>query len=156
MNKLPVRPEDLRALGALFAPGSVADPYPAYARWRAERPVARPRERLYVLSRFADCEAGLADPAFGRATDGDGRPGNLGPARRGDGLAARSMLALNPPDHTRLRRLVSRAFTPARVRELAPRVEALTAELLESAGPGPDGRFDLIAGLALPLPVAVI
>lgn len=66
------------------------------------------------------------------------------------------MLALNPPDHTRLRRLVSRAFTPARVRELAPRVEALTAELLESAVPGPDGRFDLIAALALPLPVAVI
>ena len=161
MSELPVRPDDLRALGALFAPGIAADPYPAYARWRAERPVARPRERLYVLSRFADCEAVLADPAFGRATDGDGRPvRGLGPARREDGLAARSMLALNPPDHTRLRRLVSRAFTPARVRELAPRVEALTAELLASvanrAGPGPDGRFDLIAGLALPLPVAVI
>jgi len=71
------------------------------------------------------------------------------------------MLRLNPPDHTRLRRLVSRAFTPARVRELAPRIEALTAELLagalkDAAAGGPAGRFDLIAGLALPLPVAVI
>jgi cytochrome P450 len=71
------------------------------------------------------------------------------------------MLRLNPPDHTRLRRLVSRAFTPARVRELAPRVEALTAELLagalkDAAAGGPSGRFDLISGLALPLPVAVI
>ena len=75
-----------------------------------------------------------------------------------DGTAARSMLALNPPDHTRLRRLVSRAFTPARVRELAPRVESLTAELLGGVAglKSPDGRFDLISGLAQPLPVAVI
>jgi cytochrome P450 len=158
MSELPVSPDDLRALGMLLTSGDVGDPYPGYARWRAERPVARPRERLYVLSRFADCEAVLADPAFGRATDGDGRPTRgLRPARREDGgVAARSMLALNPPDHTRLRRLVSRAFTPARVRELAPRVDALTAELLDSAVKGNGGRFDLISGLALPLPVAVI
>jgi len=159
MSELPVRPDDLRALAALFAPGSVADPYPRYARWRAERPVARPRERLYVLSRFADCEAVLADPAFGRAEEEDapaGRPGRPSPA----GPNARSMLWLNPPDHTRLRRMVSRAFTPARVRELAPRVEALTADLLARALNGTaDGRlghFDLISGLAQPLPVAVI
>jgi cytochrome P450 len=163
MNELPVRPEDLRALGALFAPGSVADPYPAYARWREERPVARPRERLYVLSRFADCEAVLADPAFGRIDEGDER---LSPAwpraagRQGGPVTAGSLLRLNPPDHTRLRRLVSRAFTPARVRELAPRVEALTADLLaasaDSAALAAGGRFELISGLAQPLPVAVI
>jgi cytochrome P450 len=63
MGELPVRPDDLRALAGLFSPGIVADPYPVYARWRTERPLARPRERLYVLSRFADCEAVLADPA---------------------------------------------------------------------------------------------
>ena len=162
MNELPVRPEALRALGALFAPESVADPYPAYARWREERPVARPRERLYVLSRFADCEAVLADPAFGRIDEDRER---LSPARpRADGrrqddpVSTGSLLRLNPPDHTRLRRLVSRAFTPARVRELAPRVEALTAELLAAGLPADaaGGRFDLIAGLAQPLPVAVI
>src|ERR1700722_15442044 len=93
MSDLPVRPDDLRALGTLFAPETTADPYPAYARWRAERPVARPRERLYVLSRFADCEAVLADPAFGRATDGGGRAaGGPGPGRRaarGGGAPAR-------------------------------------------------------------------
>jgi cytochrome P450 len=159
MSELPVRADDLRALAALFAPGTVADPYPAYARWRQERPVARPRERLYVLSRFADCEAVLADPAFGRAEDGEDRPppgrARAG-GRGGDGTYAGSMLRLNPPDHTRLRRLVSRAFTPARVRELAPRIEALTAELLDGAISGPAGRFDVISGLALPLPVAVI
>jgi cytochrome P450 len=164
MGELPVRPDDLRALAGLFSPGIVADPYPVYARWRTERPVARPRERLYVLSRFADCEAVLADPAFGRVEENDVRlaPGQARAvarrvvARRPDGVSARSMLQSNPPDHTRLRRLVSRAFTPARVRELAPRVEALTASLLSGAPDGPDGRFDLIAGLALPLPVAVI
>ncbi|MGH3208868.1 MAG: cytochrome P450 [Trebonia sp.] len=164
MSELPVSPDDLRALAGLLSPGIVADPYPVYARWRAERPVARPRERLYVLSRFADCEAVLADPAFGRPEEDDARlaagQGQAGVrrllARGADGVIARSMLQMNPPDHTRLRRLVSRAFTPARVRELAPRVEALTASLLSGAGNGPDGRFDLISGLALPLPVAVI
>jgi cytochrome P450 len=106
----------------------------------------------------------LADPAFGRVEENDVRlaPGQARAvarrvvARGADGVNARSMLQSNPPDHTRLRRLVSRAFTPARVRELAPRVEALTASLLSGAPDGPDGRFDLIAGLALPLPVAVI
>ena len=163
MSELPVSPDDLRALAGLFSPEIVADPYPVYARWRAERPVARPRERLYVLSRFADCEAVLGHPAFGRAAD-DARlaPGqaravaHLAVARGADGVNARSMLQMNPPDHTRLRRLVSRAFTPARVRELAPRVETLTASLLSGAFDGPGGRFDLISGLALPLPVAVI
>lgn len=164
MSEVPVRTDDLQALAGMFDPGIVADPYPVYARWRAQRPVARPRERLYVLSRFADCEAVLADPAFGRAEEGDMR---LTPrqaeavaqrtrARGADGINARSMLQLNPPDHTRLRRLVSRAFTPAVVRELAPRIEALTAALLDGAFNGPAARFDLIAGLALPLPVAVI
>jgi cytochrome P450 len=112
-----------------------------------------------VLSRFADCEAVLADPAFGRADEDNVR---LNPAQarvaglRADGVNARSLLRMNPPDHTRLRRLVARAFTPARVRELAPRIEALTASLLDGALAGPGGQFDLIAGLALPLPVAVI
>jgi cytochrome P450 len=159
MGEMPVSTGDLQALAALFAPGLVADPYPAYARWRAERPLARPRERLYVLSRFADCEAVLGDPAFGRS-EGDGS--RMGPgerqalARLRDGPNARSLLRLNPPDHTRLRRLVSGAFTPARVRALAPRVEALTTELLAGAFDGPGARFDLISGLAQPLPVAVI
>jgi cytochrome P450 len=159
MSELPVSTGDLRALGELFAAAIVADPYPAYARWRAERPVARPREQLYVLSRFADCEAVLADPAFGRAEDDGARigPGQAPPlAGQRQGLNLRSMLRSNPPDHTRLRRLVSRAFTPARVRELAPRVETLTTEMLGGALDHPGARFDLISGLAQPLPVAVI
>jgi cytochrome P450 len=168
MSELPVSPGDLRALMALLAPATAADPYPAYARWRAERPVARPRERLYVVSRLADCEAVLADPAFGKAdaTAADTAPSSAAAsaARRRGGPGGRSLLRANPPEHTRLRRMVSRAFTPARVRDLAPRVEALTGELLDEmfAGTGRPGNgevarpVDLIGGLALPLPVAVI
>jgi cytochrome P450 len=137
MTEIDVRPDELRGLAALFAPGHVADPYPAYARWRAGRPVARPDERLFVLSRYEDCAAVLASPAFGHLPDG---------------ARARSMLRLNPPDHTRLRRLVSRAFTPARIRELAPHIEEVTGELLADVGPS----FDVIGQLALPLPVRVI
>jgi cytochrome P450 len=153
MTELPVRPDDLLALVEILRAGNVADPYPAYRRWREERPVARPREQLFVLSRFADCEAVLADPAFGRREDGDGRF----PVAGGDpGVDTRSLLRLNPPDHTRLRRLVSRAFTPARVRALEPRIEATARELLDVARRADRGRFDLIEGLAQPLPVAVI
>src|SRR6202035_634512 len=99
MGELPVRPDDLRALAGLFSPGIVADPYPVYARWRAERPVARPRERLYVLSRFADCQAVLGDPACGRVEEDGARlaPGQArARAQRAvapgmDGVNARSM-----------------------------------------------------------------
>jgi len=98
----------------------------------------------------------LAD-GFGRA-----EAGHLGLRRVGQGTevtgerpAVRSFLALNPPDHTRLRRLVSRVFTPARVRDLGPRIEAIAAELIEAAVAS-GGPVDLIAALASPLPVTVI
>src|SRR6202012_3344152 len=136
--------DGVAGLMALFDPCRVADPYPTYAWLRAARPIWRPVERVYVLSRHEDCAAVLRDPRFGRAEGGRlglrrlGR--DAGPAA--ERPAVRSFLALNPPDHPRLRRLVARAFTPARVRDLAPRVEALTAELLESAGPGPGGRVE--------------
>jgi len=173
LAEIEVRPDELAALTALFAPGHVADPYPDYARWRARRPVARPHENIFVLSRYDDCAAVLASAAFGRAAEdpagrrhelrrafrppagtAPGSPGPVGAGRAAGAVpaSARSMLGLNPPDHTRLRRLVSRAFTPARIRELAPRIEAITSELLRDCGPS----FDVIGQLALPLPVRVI
>jgi cytochrome P450 len=167
MTEIDVHPEELRDLAALFAPGQVEDPYPLYAQWRARRPVARPHEYLFVLSRHDDCAAVLADPAFGIAPASAAsplraalRPGASRPASAGNAVDhgvfaevnARSMLRMNPPDHTRLRRLVSGAFTPARVRELVPRVEAITGELVGALG----SRFDVIGQLALPLPVSVI
>jgi len=164
MSELPVSTDDLRALAALLAPGAAADPYPRYARWLAERPVARPRERLYVVSRLADCETVLADPAFGKQDGAVEGTADLVAAGRPGGPGVRSLLRLNPPDHTRLRRLASRAFTPGRVRELTPRIEELTGELVDSMfggsaradSPAGGEPADLISRLALPLPVAVI
>ncbi len=70
---------------------------------------------------------------------------------------ARHMLSVDPPDHTRLRRLVSAAFTPRRVEELRPRVQAIVDDLLDAiAAAGPDARVDLIAAFAFPLPFTVI
>jgi cytochrome P450 len=142
---------DLPALMRLFAPDQVADPYPAYREWRVHQPIARPHERLFVLSRFADCEAVLASTSFGHVRPGDIRPFG----RRVREANIGSFLTMNPPDHTRLRRLVSRAFTPARVKALTPRVETITEELLDGLS-GQDGPFDLVEGVAQPLPVRVI
>jgi cytochrome P450 len=142
-------------LTTLFDPHRVADPYPTYAWLRAARPVWQPVERVFVLSRHQDCAAVLRDPRFGRSEEGlrARRAGSSGEVSA-DQPAVRSFLALNPPDHTRLRRLVSRAFTPARVRDLGPRIEAIAAELIDTAASG--GSVDLIAALASPLPVTVI
>jgi hypothetical protein len=64
------------------------------------------------------------------------------------------MLFVDPPDHTRLRTLVNKGFTPRRVQELRPRIEALVTELVDAAAA--DGRMDLMADLAVPLPIIVI
>jgi cytochrome P450 len=148
--------DGVAGLMTLFDPHRVADPYPTYAWLRAARPVWRPTERVYVLSRHEDCAAVLRDPRFGRSEEGL-RVRRAGPAGEAtaDEPAVRSFLALNPPDHTRLRRLVSRAFTPARVRDLGPRIEAIAAELIDTASAS-GGPVDLMAALASPLPVTVI
>jgi cytochrome P450 len=144
-------------LMALLDPSRVADPYPTYAWLRADRPVWHPVERVYVLTRHEDCVSVLRDPRFGRA-----EAGRLGLRRIGQDAQevaerqpVRSFLALNPPDHTRFRRLVARAFTPARVRDLGPRIEAIAAGLIETATASQE-PVDLIAALASPLPVTVI
>ena len=144
-------------LMGLFDPERVADPYPTYAWLRAARPAWQPLENVFVLSRHEDCAAVLRDPRFGRSEKGRlgvRRPG-LGGAGPLERPAVRSFLALNPPDHTRLRRLVSRAFTPGRVKGLGPRIEAIAAELIQTASAS-DGPVDLIEALASPLPVTVI
>jgi cytochrome P450 len=70
---------------------------------------------------------------------------------------ARHMLSVDPPDHSRLRRLVSAAFTPRRVEELRPRVQAIVDDLLDAvAAAGPDARIDLVTAYAFPLPFTVI
>ena len=129
--------DGVAGLMTLFDPHRVADPYPTYAWLRAARPIWRPTERVYVLSRHEDCAAVLRDPRFGRSEEGL-RARRAGPAGEvaADGPAVRSFLALNPPD-------------------LGPRIEAIAAELIDTASAS-GGPVDLIAALASPLPVTVI
>jgi cytochrome P450 len=142
----------------LLTPEGKADPYPRYAAVREHAPVARTAMDFYVVGRYADCQWVLRDPRFGK-----GEPGPiweqyaLGETewqeRFGDFTKqTRSMLGLDPPDHTRLRRLVAKAFTPKTVENLRPDIERLTDELLDRL----DGPVDVIPELALRLPISVI
>jgi cytochrome P450 len=134
---------------ALFDPAHRADPYPAYRRWREQAPVAAVGAGFLVLTGHDACSELLRDPRFGHL--------ETGPMAAPDDPAApriRSFLGLNPPDHTRLRRLVSRAFTPRMIDRLAPRIQEITAGLVADAVAA--GTTDLLAALAAPLPVIVI
>ncbi|WP_020667417.1 cytochrome P450 [Amycolatopsis nigrescens] len=149
------------SLQALFDPAQRADPYHSYQRWRRETPIANPLDQLFVLTRHADCAAVLRDPRFGHTEPDQATPfrGQPPPVENAlvdeNGKPVRSFLGLNPPDHTRLRKLVSKAFTRPMVAKLAPRIEQITAELLDAAVAQP-GPVDLIESLAYPLPVIVI
>lgn len=128
------------------------DPYPVYAELRRHAPLYRnERLGLWVLSRHADVYAAFRDTA--RFSNRNGV--SLDPAAANPGAAATmSFLAMDPPKHTRMRGLVSRAFTPRRVNDLEPRVRALARhyidEFIES------GRCDVIADFAGKLPMDVI
>ena len=120
------------------------DPYAVYRRIRDRDPVHRMRlVDAWVLARYEDADAMLRDHA--RFSNED---------RRFHDTGLTTLLDIDPPDHTRLRSLVSRAFTPRSVRNWHGRVQVIADRLLDAAA-GQD-RFDLIAALGYPLPVTVI
>jgi len=109
----------------LFDPHSPevhADPYPFYRRLRETDPVHLSPIGLWILTRYDDCVTSLRDPRFGR----DGFEAILA-AQYGEEAGAerlpRSMLFRDPPDHTRLRSLVNRAFTPRVIEGMRPRIQ---------------------------------
>ena len=133
-------------------PEFLADPYPTYHRLRAEDPVHHSPLGFWVLTRYEDVAAVLRDPRFIKeplAALVAARFGSEVP--RGVGL---SMLDRDPPDHTRLRSLVSKAFTPRVVEGLRPRIQAIVDDLIARAEPA--GSMDLIEEFAYPIPVNVI
>ena len=134
-------------------PDFLADPYPAYHRLRAEDPIHRHPLGFYVLTRYDDVAGFLRDARFGKSGYQALIEGRFGVTPGGPRLGL-SMLFRDPPDHTRLRGLVSRAFTPRVVETLRPHVQAIVDRLL--AGAAGAGRMDVIADLAYPLPVTVI
>jgi cytochrome P450 len=146
-----------RPLLDLADPRFLADPYPFYRLLRERAPVWRSPLGMWVLSRQADIAAVLKDPRFGhdfegKLSDPRGRAELLEePVFRGLRL---SMLVRDPPDHTRLRGLVAKAFTARRLEAMRPKIAALVETLLDAVEPR--GRMDVIADFARPLPVLVI
>ncbi len=135
-----------------FAPEFKADPYPVYADLRREQPVARTEPLgFYAVSRYEDVSYVLKNPqlfssaAMGAATMLGGGQGMM---------RAATVINSDPPNHTRLRNLVNRAFTPRMVAEMEPRIREITARLLERVEK--NGEMDLATDLAVPLPVIVI
>ncbi|WP_193046780.1 cytochrome P450 [Mycolicibacterium baixiangningiae] len=142
-------------LGRLLDPANRADPYPLYADLRAAGPLALPSANLVVFSAFADCDEVLRHPA----SASDRLKSTVAQREVAAGAAARpfgapGFLFLDPPDHTRLRRLVSSAFVPRVVKALEPGIVSLVDSLLDAVEA--KGEFDVVADLAYPLPVAVI
>jgi cytochrome P450 len=133
------------------------DPYPHYARLREEEPVHRGALGELMLTRYADVAFSLTDPRFSndvRITElFRQRMAMLG-EKAAELDSTFSMIGMDPPDHTRLRRLVQKGFTPRSVEALRPRIEQLVDELLEAAEP--EGEMDLIGQFAYPLPITVI
>ena len=122
----------------------LTDPYPTYRQLRERDPIHRMRLiDGWALTRYEDVQAMLLDHR--RFSSGESGPNYTRNA---------SMLDLDPPDHTRLRSLVSKAFTPRSIAELGPRIQQIVDELLNAV----EGktRFDLIDSFAFPLPVIVI
>ena len=135
-----------------YSPDFAADPFAQYRRLRSEDPVHRSPLGAWFVSRYADAHAVLRDRRLGRdfSVFLDAQMGDS-PLRR---MLGNTMLYNDPPRHTRLRTLVSKAFTPRVVEAMAPRIAALVEALLDRVAPA--GRMDVIADLAYPLPVQVI
>jgi cytochrome P450 len=142
----------LAELMSLAEPAVIADPYPLYARLRRASPFTALDGALVVFGRYEDCSRILRDPKGSSQRD----KSMLAPVRPERNRRSSSFLSLDPPDHTRLRRLVSKAFTPRVIATLAPRITELTDELLTAAARTGDGQLELVSQLAYPLPVRII
>lgn len=148
-----------------FAPGFFDDPYSHYAVLREQDPVHRTPFDVWILFGYEECNTLLRDQSLSVEMD---KALAVNPAMRtqrmsqleglfpevGDARLNRSILFIDPPDHTRLRRLVSSVFTPRRIESLRAMVRSLVDLALDGVeGPG---EMDVIADLAFPLPFTVI
>lgn len=130
------------------------DPFPSLAWFRAHAPVNHTPAGLWRLYRHADCVRVLRElPCGVRRSDGSA-PGNAMGGGGSDGAGGQFMLQQDPPSHTRLRKLVAKAFTPRAAERLRPRAREIVRELLDRALG--EGELDLVAALALPLPSRLI
>jgi cytochrome P450 len=150
-------------MSAAYDPFSMAfraDPYPHYARLRTEAPVAWSEPaRMWIVSRFADVVGVLKEPALFSSDAmasvlSVGGPGADAAPSAGGPLMPGNLVTYDPPEHTRLRTLVNRAFTPRRVESWRPMVERFTGDCVKEMHQR--DRFDVVADLAALVPARVI
>lgn len=143
----------------LFTPEVRSDPYPFYRRFAAEDPVHDTGFGLWIVSSYEHCRAALRDPRFSAEfrtmTDYEATMEAVGRDTPVQALMERLMLFRDPPDHTRLRSLVQRAFTPRMIEAMRARTAEVCEGLLDAAEER-GGELELMADLAWPLPVVVI
>jgi cytochrome P450 len=139
-----------------FLPEHHADPYPRYARVREATPACPlllGDVPVTVFTRYEECAAVLQSPDWGH-----GYAAGISPFRDQGALIPGSFVRMDPPDHTRFRSLVNKAFTPRTVASLAPLVTRVVDELLDAAleRARDTGRLDVIDDLAVPLALTMI
>jgi cytochrome P450 len=159
MTTTPTEPtgqaESQALLQQLLDPANRADPYPLCAQFRDRGPFQLPEANVAVFSTYRDCDEVLRHPL----SSSDRLKSTMTQRILEKGVAPRPLgppgfLFLDPPDHTRLRKLVSKAFAPKVVNALQPDISALVDGLLDRIAE--QGRFDVVQDFAYPLPVAVI
>ncbi|WP_084957965.1 cytochrome P450 family protein [Thermoactinospora rubra] len=139
-----------------FSPEFGADPYSAYAGLRDKGPVHPidfpPGSSAYLVLDYEYGRSLLGDPRLSKDL-GNGPEWFRDMVSAGNPVLAYNMLMSDPPDHTRLRKAVGKAFTPRRVEQLRPRIQQITDELVDAL---PEDEADLIDAFAFPLPIIVI
>lgn len=148
-----------RAVFDPFDPSFRADPYPFYEALRRLDPVHLTPLGTIVLTRYEDIAWTLRSPDFSRDIEASAKESTdplmrAKRERRKSRSGAKSILNLDPPDHTRLRRLVSKAFTPSSIERLRPRIQSLVDSALDTAAAR--GGLELIDDIAFPIPFQVI
>jgi cytochrome P450 len=171
MTTAPIQPppgpadqaESQKLLFGFLDPANRADPYRLGAQFRERGPILLPDANLAVFSSYRDCDDALRHPSSSSDRMKSTRAQEQVEAQIRELTAAGApppaqvppgFLFLDPPDHTRLRKLVSKAFAPKVVNALRPDIGVLVDELLD--GIAAKGRFDVVEDFAYPLPVAVI
>jgi cytochrome P450 len=144
-----------------LSPAFRNNPYPTYEMLRASSPILYAEDlNMWFISAYEDVSTLLRDHRFGRSIDHvltreqrglPPKPAHLAPFNK---LSEHSMFDKEPPDHTRLRSLVHKAFTPRRVENLRGQIQTITDQLLDAVQER--GTMDMLADFAVPLPVTVI
>ncbi|MEV4124487.1 cytochrome P450 [Nocardia sp. NPDC049707] len=143
----------------LFNDAFRCDPYHEYAQLRAESPIHRVNGpmglEMWLVTRYEDVRAALNEPRLSKSPHNAPQwMRDLGLVTEDEGRVGQNMLASDPPDHTRLRKLVTKAFTRRRMESLRPRIQQITDEMIDAMSE--KDEVDLIDGLAFPLPITVI